>query len=127
MTPLQNKDLIRRYLDALRKDKSAATLDKFIAEDELKQHIAMFEVSFPGYWLEAHDMIAEDDRVFVRATFHGTHKGKLMDVAPTGKTVAAPLYIAYKIANDKIVAHWMLVDMMGVMQQIGAVPAPKAA
>ena len=127
MTPATNKQLIQRYFDAIRKDKSAATLDKYIAEDELKQHIAMFEVSFPGYWLESHDMIAEDDKVFVRATFHGTHKGRLMDAAPTGNTVSAPLYIAYQIANNKIVAHWMLADMLGIMQQIGALPAPSHA
>lgn len=124
MSSRANKDLVQRYLDALRKDKSRATLDKYIAEDELKQHIAMFEASFPGYWLEAHDMVAEDDKVFVRATFHGVHAGKLMEIAPTHKTVAAPLYIVYKIADNKIVEHWMLVDMFGVLQQIGAAPIP---
>lgn len=124
MTPLKNKQIVRHYLEDLRKDKSAATLNKYIAEVELKQHIAQFEVSFPGYWLEAHNIIAEDDRVFVRATFHGEHGGKLMDFAPTHKKVSAPLYIEYQLANDKIVAHWMLADMFGILQQIGAVPTP---
>ena len=123
MTPQTNKDLIRHYLEALRKDKSPATLDKYIAEEELKHHIAAFEVSFPGYWLEAEDMIAEGDQVFVRAVFHGVHKGELNGIRPTGKTVAAPLYIVYKIAHNKIVAHWMLADNLSIMQQIGAFPA----
>jgi predicted ester cyclase len=126
MTPEVNKELIRQYFDALRRDKHPVTLDMFIAEEEveLKQHIAMYEVSFPGYWLEALDMIAEGDKVFVRAVFHGVHAGQLMDIAPTGKSVAAPLFIAYQIAHGKIVAHWMLADLFGIMRQIGAVPAP---
>lgn len=118
MTLNKNKEIIRRYMDALRKDKSAATLDKYIAEDELKEHIAMFEAVFPGYWLDAHDIIAEDDLVSVRATLHGVHKGQLMDVPATGKTVTAPLFIIYRMANDKIVQHWMLADMFSIMQQI---------
>ena len=81
MTPQVNKELIRQYLDALHRDKSSVTLDMFIAEEELKQHITLFEVSFPNYWLEVHDMIAEEDRVFVRATFHGVHTGQLMNIA----------------------------------------------
>lgn len=127
MTPQTNKELIARYLEALRKDKSLATLDKFITEDELKQHILMFEVSFPGYWLEPLDMIAEGDEVFVRATFHGIQHGKFMDAPPSHKAVAAPLYIAYKIAHNKIVAHWMLADMFGIMQQLSLIPTPSAA
>jgi len=120
------KDITQRYFDALGRDKSAATLDEFVNEEELMQHIAMFEVSFPSYSLEAHDMIAEGDKVFVRATFHGIHNGPLGEMPPTGKQVSAPLYIAYRYADGKIVEHWMLADMMTVMQQVGAIPAPSA-
>ena len=123
MTPQSNKELIKQYLEALRKDKSPATLDKYIVEEDLKHHIAAFEVSFPGYWLEVEDMIAEGDQVFARTVFHGVHKGELNGIRPTGKTVSAPLYIAYKIAHNKIVAHWMLPDNLSIMQQIGAFPA----
>jgi predicted ester cyclase len=124
MTAETNKTLIRRYLDALRHDKSEKTLDKFIAEDELKQHIAMYDVSFPGYWLEAEDIIAEGDKVAVRGLMHGDHKGKLMTIEPTGKEVAVPFFIAYRIAQDKIVQHWLLVDMPSLLQQIGVAPVP---
>ena len=127
MNPKTNRELITHYLEAIRKDKSAATLDKYIVDDELKQHVAMYDVSFPGYWLEPLDMIAEDDKVFVRATLHGVQNGSFMGAPPSGKKVAAPVYIVYKIAHNKIVAHWLLADMLGVMQQLGMVPAPTAA
>jgi len=54
---------------------------------------------------------------------HGVHNGLLMNLPPTGKQVIVPFFIIYRIADDKIVQHWMLVDMPSLMQQIGAVPA----
>jgi predicted ester cyclase len=128
MTAETNKAFIARYFDALRQDKSPATLDAFIAEDELKQHIALYEASFPGYWLEAEDLIAEGDRVVVRGTVRGVHRGALMDIPPTGREVAVPIFITYRISNGKIVQHWMLVDMPELLRQIGSMPGvPNAA
>src|SRR5713226_4460200 len=101
MTTETNKQFIKRYLDAIRKDKSAATLNTFIAEEELKQHIAMYEAALPGYWIEAQDTIAEGDKVAVRGLVHGVHKGNLMNIPPTGKEVNFQLFITYRIADGK--------------------------
>jgi predicted ester cyclase len=122
MTPDTNKALVERYLATLRKDKNSA-MDIFVSEEELKQHITMYDASFPGYWLEAQDIIAERDLVSIRGVMHGVHNGPLMNLPPTGKQVTVPLFIIYRIANDKIVQHWMLADMPSLMQQIGAVSA----
>jgi len=122
MTSDTNKALIERYFAALRKDKNIA-IDTFVAEEELKQHIAMYDVSFPDYWLEAEEIIAERDLVSIRGVMHGVHNGPLMNLPPTGKQVIVPFFIIYRIADDKIVQHWMLVDMPSLMQQISAVSA----
>jgi predicted ester cyclase len=127
MSTETNKDLIRRYLEAIRQDKSPATLDKFIEEDDLKQHIAIFEQVLPGYYIDVEGMLAEGDQVAVRGMVHGIHKGEFMGIAPTEKQVSFPLMITYRIANNKIVEHWMLADMMAFMQQLGAVPDPAHA
>jgi predicted ester cyclase len=124
MTTAENKAFIRRYFEALRRDKSAATLEPYIADESLKQHIAFFEAAFPGYWLDVDDLIAEGEQVTVRSTFHGTHKGELMGIAPTGKQVSMALILIYRIAGGKIVEHWMQTDTMGLLQQLGAMPAP---
>jgi len=116
-----NKQFILRYLDAIKKDKSAATLNSFIAEEDLKQHIAMYDVALPGYWIEAQDVISEGDRVALRGLVHGVHKGNLMNIPPTGKEVTFQLFINYRIADGKIVDHWMLPDMLSLLQQVGAV------
>lgn len=120
MNTESNKAIVRAYLDAIRKDKSPATLDRFIAEDDLKQHIAMYEASFPNYWLDAEEIVAEDDRVVVRGKVRGVHNGQLMHLAPTGREVAVPFFISYRLADGKIVEHSLLVDMPALMQQLGA-------
>ena len=127
MTADANKSLVTRYMEALRRDKSSETLAAFVADEDLKQHIAPYEASFPGYWIEPEDLITEGDRVVLGGMVRGVHRGALMDIAPTGREVAVPIFIAYRIAGGKIVEHWMLVDMPELLRQIGSAPATPAA
>ena len=59
----------------------------------------MYDSVLPGYYLAPEDIIAEGDRVVVRATVHGVHRGPFMGTPPTGKTVAFPLIIIYWLAE----------------------------
>ena len=127
MTLEMNKRFIERYFEAIKKDKSLATLNQFIAEQPLKDHVAGYDAVLPGYWLESDDMVAVGDKVAVRFTLHGTHKGEFMGVPPTGKRVSFQGLIIYQIKEGRIVDHWMQVDMVSFMQQIGALPAPVVA
>ena len=54
----------------------------------------------------------------------GTHEGKFTGVAPTGKQVTMAGVDIFRIAGGKIVELWNQEDVLGMMQQIGAVPAP---
>lgn len=127
MSSETNKKFIQEYLDALRKDKSPATLDKYINDEQLVQHIEMFESALPGYWIEAEDLIAEGDRVAMRGIVHGVHNGSLMGIPPTGKAIRISGFLIYRIADNKIVEHWMLADMPALLQQIGAMPVQSHA
>ena len=124
MSVEENKALIRRYFELFNQDWNAA-LKEYVADEELAHHIQFFETVFPNYQLVAEDIVAEGDKVVVRTLLRGTHKGALMNVAPTGKEVTMPFMIIYRIANDKIVQHWINADQMGVMQQLGAIPTPE--
>jgi predicted ester cyclase len=120
MSAEENKALIRRYFEALSgQDKPANIVNIYVADEQLKEHIAVFEEGFPRYQLTADDLIAEADKVAVRATFTGTHKGELMNITPTGKQVTVSLMLLYRIADGKIVDHWMVADQLGLMQQLG--------
>jgi predicted ester cyclase len=125
MSAENNKAFIRRYFGALSgKDKPRAIQDQYIADSDevLKNHMIAFEASFPHYELIADDMVAEGDQVAVRTTFKGTHKGEFFGVASTGKDVTMPIMLIYRTAGDKIADHWMVADLVGLMQKLGAVP-----
>jgi len=123
MSTEDNKTFIRRYFEAISgKDKSTAVVNRYVTDEELKHHIAFYEAAFPNYELIAEDLVAEGDKVVVRSTFRGTHKGDLMGIAPTGKQVTMPLILIYRLADDKIVEHWMQADALGMMQQLGVIP-----
>ena len=122
MSASENKAFIRRYLDALSgQEKPAALLDQYIADSDqaLKQHIAYSESAFPRYELIAEDMFAEDDKVVVRFTLRATHRGEFMGIPATGKQVAVPGIIIYRLAGGKIAEHWMQVDSVEMMRQLG--------
>ena len=122
MSVSENKAFISRYLDAINgKEKPAAVVDQYISEADalLKQHIAGYEAAFPRYTLNVEDLIAEADKVVVRFTFSATYGGGFMNIPATGQQVAMPGIIIYRIADGKIVEHWMLVDSAVLMQQLG--------
>jgi predicted ester cyclase len=122
MSVSENKAFTIRYLDAINgKEKPAAVVDQYISEADalLKQHIAGYEAAFPRYALNVEDLIAEADKVVVRFTFSATYGGGFMNIPATGQQVAMPGIIIYRIADGKIVEHWMQVDSAALMQQLG--------
>jgi steroid delta-isomerase-like uncharacterized protein len=124
MSEQENREFMARYAAALNgKPKPASVLDQFMTDQALKEHIEVFEAAFPNYQIEMDDMIAEGDKVVVRVTFHGVHGSDFMGVPASGKSVTATGIIIYRIANGKIVQHWMNFDTLSLMQQLGAVPA----
>ncbi len=59
--------------------------------------------------------------------FRGTHQGDLMGVPASGNTVDFPVIEIYRIAGGRVAEGWAVLDVMGVMQQIGAIPTPEQA
>lgn len=120
------KQLIRDYLDLFARDRYQA-LDRYVADSNLKEHVVMFDQGMPGYQLHEEDLIAEGDQVVLRCTMVGTHAGPLMGVPATGRNVQIPAIVIYRIADGKIVQFWAQADVLLLLQQIGAVPAPEVA
>ena len=124
MTTQENKEFIRNYLEALSaQPKTPELVEQYVAEQPLKDHIAMNEAAFPGYTLRVEQMIAEDDLVAVIGRASGTHKGPFMGMPPTGKTWDVPLHITYRVKDSKIVEHWLVLDTAAFMQQLGMIPS----
>lgn len=72
-------------------------------------------------------MVAEGDTVAWRITARGTHKGALMGIPPTDKPATISAIIVSRFVDGKWTEDWANIDMLGMLQQIGAIPAPGQA
>ena len=67
-------------------------------------------------------MIAEADKVAARFTMRGTHQGTFLGVAPTGKKIEVKAMNFYRLSDGQIIEEHGLPDLLGLLQQVGAVP-----
>ena len=89
----------------------------------LKEFVTMFRAAFPDLKISAEDMIADGDKVAVRAVIRGTHKGEFMGVPATGKQFEVSGIDIIRFEGGKAVEHWGVTDTMSLMQQLGAAPS----
>jgi steroid delta-isomerase-like uncharacterized protein len=92
-----------------------------------KQLIRTYRTAFPDTHFKIEEQIAEGDKVVTRWTATGTHRGDLMGIAPTGKQARVSGINIDHIADGKIQESWSNWDTLGLMQQLGVVPAPGQA
>ena len=134
----ENKALVRRWVEAFNEGDHEA-VDELIADsyvrhdanspevrgpEEEKQLIAMYRAAFPDLRFTIEDMVAEDDRVATRLGISATHKGELLGIPPTGNRLSFTAMEFYRLKDGKIEEQWVNVDTLGMMQQLGAIPAP---
>lgn len=72
------------------------------------------------------DMVAEDDRVAMRMTLEATHTGDFMGIPASNTGASVSAFGILRVADGKIAEFWGLPDMMTLMQQLGAMPAPES-
>ena len=137
----ENKELVRRFVEEFWNQKNFSAADELMAADVvihmptgevvdlegLKGFAEMWRGSFPDWNSTFEELIAEGDKVAERWTGRGTHQGELAGIPATGKRVEVPGSVFYRIVDGKIVEFRGQLDMMSLMQQIGAVPAPEQA
>jgi steroid delta-isomerase-like uncharacterized protein len=95
--------------------------------DGVKTMVTTYRTAFPDLHLTLEDVLAEGDKVVVRFTAKGTHRGDLMGIAPSGKVVTVKGISIVRIAGGKIVEEWEHFDDLGMMKQIGAIPMEDVA
>jgi predicted ester cyclase len=126
MSAQENKILSNRVAKAISEGDLEA-LDELMAPelaDEFKRDVAELRRAFPDYAGTNVEQIAEGEEVANRFVFLGTHLGEFEGVSPTGKRVEFIGHSIDRVLEGKIVESWVEVDMLGVMQQLGAEPGP---
>jgi predicted ester cyclase len=125
MTAETNKLVMRRFLEFIN-----TASEKFAQELILPD--AIFHVpgrpeamrgSFPDIQWRLEEMIAEGDTVAARFTVRGAHRGTFFGMPPTGKTITVQTTNFYRLPGGQFVEEHGPPDLLGLMQQIGAVPA----
>lgn len=86
-----------------------------------KQYIGMFRAAFSDGEIEVEDLLAADDKVVARYSWHGTHDGELLGIGPTGNQVDVGSIAITRFEDGKVAEHWINGDMYGLMKQLGAV------
>lgn len=87
------------------------------------QFFRMYRMGFPDLRMDAEEVLVSGDKTVTRARATGTHEGELMGMPATGKRVDVQLIDIMRFnAAGLICEHWGLVDMLSMMQQIGAIP-----
>ncbi len=84
--------------------------------------IGMMRSGFPDIQWTLEEMIAEGDRVAARFTMRGTHRGAFFGVPPSGKSIEVQAMNFYRLAGGQFVEERGQPDLLGLMQQIGAIP-----
>jgi predicted ester cyclase len=136
-----NKQVVRRFVDEYQTAADEQSFAELLHPDVLdrsrppgiaegaagvRQQFEAFRAAFPDFRAVIHDQIAEGDKVVTRKVFHGTHSGELMGIAPTGREVQIEVIDIVRVADGRIVEHWNVVDRLGLLQQLGALPEPAA-
>ena len=85
-----------------------------------------FRTAFPDAQFTIEDMIGEGDRVVMRLTMRGTHRGVFNGIAATGKAVVVAGTSIERIVDGRIVEGWVTNDALGLLQQLGVLPGPPA-
>ncbi len=88
----------------------------------IKRTIGMLLTAFPDLRSSEDDLVAAGDKVAVRRTMRGTHRGAFMGIAPSGKEVSfGGIWLAH-LAGGKLAEQWVSFDALGLLHQIGAIP-----
>ena len=143
MSAEQNKAIVRQFIEELWNNRNLDIADAIFAADcvthqlrsgaeiaaaprspeSVKKHVAEWLAGFPDLRFTIEHMIAEADQVATRTVMQATHTGPWLGVAPTGKRISIRMTTVHRMANGKIAEDWVLVESLGVFQQLGLIPA----
>src|SRR5918992_4769217 len=116
MSASDNKAIVRRYFEEGLNQKNRAVLDELLADENLRRLVTSTQANpFPDLHRTVEDLIAEGDKVVARQTNRGTHLGDYMGVPATGKRVTFTAIAILRIADGKIVEHWINRDDLGIL------------
>jgi steroid delta-isomerase-like uncharacterized protein len=131
-----HKALAQQMFASMTGDADVDTMiDRFMAEDFVeheaipgmdatretpRQLFKMMLGAFPDFRATVDEILQDGDKIVARVTFSGTHEGEFMGMPASGNQVAWNAIDILQFRDDKVVAHWGVMDMASAMAQMGA-------
>ena len=137
-----NKAVVRRFVEEFQNQNRVDAIDELVSRDfvnhsgtvrdvpgmeratdfeGMKVIDRMWRQAFPKQRVTIRDMAADGDKVWTNKTFETVHEGEFMGIEPTRKAIAVDAIDIMRVTEGKIVEHWAVQDMWGLMCQLGAV------
>jgi steroid delta-isomerase-like uncharacterized protein len=138
MSTEENKAVARKFYEIFETGDLAAA-DEIVATDYVNHNaipgqtpglegykavVTALRASLPDIKYTIEDQVAEGDKVVTRYTGRGTHQGEFFGIAATGKPLTMTGLVLQRVVGGKIQESWLELDMLGLMQQMGAIPTP---
>ena len=138
MSAQENKDRVRSFVEGYQTRASETAFDAAIhpdfvdrsrppgvseGPDGVREIFDGLRATFSGFRAEIHEQVAEGDLVVTRKTFHGRHDGEFIGQAPTGRDVEIGCIDIVRLEDGRIIEHWNIVDIFGLLAQIAATHA----
>jgi steroid delta-isomerase-like uncharacterized protein len=136
-----NKEVIETFIEEVLNQKRLERANDLVKEDfveldplpgqeqgreGLKAILQVLWAAFPDMHWVVKETVAEGEKVVTRFVWTGTHRGVFLGVPATGKSVEVKGVVMDRLADGKMADSRILMDTMGLMQQLGVVPAPPA-
>jgi steroid delta-isomerase-like uncharacterized protein len=133
--PEANEQLLRRFYDETVNQRRLDMVDEIVAPDfvingqpigseGIRQAAVWVRSVFPDLRVTVEDVVAERDRVVTRFTARATHRGEFLGVPATGEAVTLSGVHVDRVAHGRIAERWETVDLLGLLQQLGATIQP---
>ena len=128
----------RRYFELVEANEIGRLVDEMLAPD-FRLHFGSYPemdrdqaagalraslTAFPGITHHIEDQFGDGDRVATRIVARGTHGGEFMGMPATGRDVEIRAIYIHRVVDGRIVEQWLVSDGVGLLQQLGATPAP---
>ena len=137
-----SKELVRRYYEQVFNERRPDVVDQLAVEDyvehdpfpgqgdgraDLKARVRLILDAMNPLHFSVEDVVAEGDRIVVRWVQQGTQSGPFMGIPPTGRQFTIAGIDVHRMRDGLMAEHWHVVDLFGLLQQLGAIPAPSTA
>ena len=140
MTPEENKEIVRRYVEEFQNKGDEAVLDELVAEnyidhDPLPGHLPgragmkrdVMKAAFPNSRIEIEDLLAEGDKVVCRVRWSGTQAAEFLGIPNTGRSVSIGAIHVFRLEDGVIMEGWGRAENLNMMAQLGVLDGMGAA